>query len=208
MSNGVTIGDDGRSRCWWPGATPELTEYHDEEWGRPRTDDHGLFETLTLESFQTGLAWITILRKRDRFRAQFAYFDFAEVAVFDDNDVERLLDDAEIVRHRGKIRSTIENAARALDLVEEFGSFGAYVWSWEPSDRLQNNVELHAHTPDSVALSEDLKRRGWSYVGPTTVYSFMQAIGLVNDHHPDCDWQSVCEQERTEAVIPQVKETR
>ena len=180
----LTIGDDGRPRCSWGDSTEEYRAYHDTEWGFGVTDDLRLFEKLCLEGFQSGLSWLTILRKRDAFRAAFADFDFAVVASYDDRDVERLLADASIVRHGGKIRSTINNAQRAVELVDEFGSLAAYFWpraSFGPPP-----VTIESTSPDSVALAKELKRRGWTFVGPTTVYAFMQALGLVNDHADGC----------------------
>ena len=179
-------------RCWWCGDDPLYVEYHDTEWGFPVTDDTRLFEKLCLEGFQSGLSWLTILRKRENFRAAFAGFDIPTVAQFTDADVERLLQDAGIVRHQGKIRSTINNANRALEIQEEFGSLSAYVWWFKPDPasrptRMTKDALMTMSTsPESVAMSKDLKKRGWSFVGPTTVYAFMQAMGLVNDHLHDC----------------------
>jgi DNA-3-methyladenine glycosylase I len=170
-------------RCSWPGEDELYVRYHDEEWGRPVTDDRRLFEKICLEGFQSGLSWITILRKRDNFRRAFSGFDPAVVARFGARDVRRLLKDAGIVRHRGKIESTINNARRALELIEEQGSLAAYFWSWEPPAARPRKVST---TPQSVALSKDLKKRGWTFVGPTTCYAFMQAMGLVNDHVEGC----------------------
>jgi DNA-3-methyladenine glycosylase I len=191
----VTIGDDGVPRCWWAATTDDYILYHDEEWGRAVTDDHRLFEKLCLEGFQAGLSWLTILRKRDNFRKAFAGFDPALVAGFDESDVERLLADAGIVRHQGKIRSTINNANRALQLIEERGSLASYIWSWaEPEVPAQ--TEILSVTPLSTAMSKDLKKRGWSFVGPTTVHAFMQAMGLVNDHLAGCHVREECAEER------------
>ncbi len=179
-------------RCWWPGEDELYVQYHDREWGRPVTDDRRLFEKICLEGFQSGLSWITILRKRDNFRKAFKDFDPAVVARFGARDVQRLLNDAGIVRHRGKIESTINNAKRALDLIEEKGSLAAYFWSWEPeaSSRPKKlsraSLKKMSITPQSIALSKDLKARGWTFVGPTTCYAFMQAMGLVNDHTDEC----------------------
>ncbi len=189
---GLVRGEDGRVRCWWCGSDPLYQHYHDLEWGRPVRDDRRLFEKICLEGFQAGLSWLTILRKREAFRAAFAGFDFARVARFGGRDVRRLLADTGIVRHRGKIESTINNARRALILAGEFGSLSAYFWSFRPASadrprRIDRDVLLTmATTPASVALSRDLKRRGWTFVGPTTVYAFMQAMGLVNDHLQGC----------------------
>jgi DNA-3-methyladenine glycosylase I len=195
----LVIGDDGVLRCWW-GAEPEIyRDYHDDEWGRAVTDDNRLFEKICLEGFQAGLSWITILRKRESFRAGFAGFDPAVVAGFGGKDVERLLADAGIVRHQGKIRSTINNAGRALELIEERGSLAAYFWSWaEPETPAP--VELLSTSEVSTAMSKDLKRRGWSFVGPTTVYAFMQAMGLVNDHLEGCHVREECARTRRHAL--------
>jgi DNA-3-methyladenine glycosylase I len=179
-------------RCWWPGSDELYVRYHDVEWGVPVTDDRRLFEKICLEGFQAGLSWLTILRKRENFRAAFADFDFDRVARFGARDVARLLRDEGIVRHRGKIESTINNAKRACDLREECGSLAAYFWQWEPSaasrpERMTREALMTIpSTPESVALSKDLKKRGWTFVGPTTVYAFMQAMGLVNDHVEEC----------------------
>ena len=179
---------DGKSRCWWCGDDPLYVRYHDTEWGRPVRDDHRLYEKLCLEGFQSGLSWLTILRKRDNFRAAFAGFDPAVVAGFGEADVARLLADAGIVRHRGKITSTINNAARALELIDEFGSIAAYLDGFVPSQRPApaSIADIPSKTTESTAMSKDLKRRGWSFVGPTTVYAFMQSMGLVNDHLAGC----------------------
>ncbi len=191
----LVIGEDGVPRCWW-GAEPEIyRQYHDDEWGRSVTDDSRLFEKICLEGFQAGLSWLTILRKRESFRAGFAGFDPATVAAFGEEDVARLLADAGIVRHQGKIRSTINNAGRALEVIEERGSLAAYFWSWaEPES--PPPVEILATTEVSTALSKDLKKRGWSFVGPTTVYAFMQAMGLVNDHLEGCHVREDCARAR------------
>jgi DNA-3-methyladenine glycosylase I len=192
LSDGLTKGEDGVTRCAWGDSAPEYRAYHDTEWGFPVSDDRRLFEKLCLEGFQSGLSWLTILRKRESFRRAFADFDFEQVARFGDRDVERLLGDASIVRHRGKIEATINNARRAVELVEEEGSLAEYVWRFEPDPatrpkRLTWNVVMEmAATAESKALAKDLKRRGWRFVGPTTVYAFMQAMGLVNDHVDGC----------------------
>ena len=191
------------NRCWWCGTDPLYVRYHDEEWGTPVTDDSRLFEKICLEGFQSGLSWLTILRKRENFRAAFADFDFEQVARFGARDVTRLLKDAGIVRHRGKIESTINNAKRALELRAEHGSLAAYFWQWQPDAasrprRLTRAALMKmATTPASVALSKDLKKRGWTFVGPTTVYAFMQAMGLVNDHVEGCDRRPAVEKLRT-----------
>lgn len=189
-SEGLITGPDGRARCWWCGDDEDYRRYHDEEWGREVTDDLRLFEKICLEGFQAGLSWLTILRKRENFRAAFAGFDFHRVARFTENDVARLLHDGGIVRHRGKILSTINNAGRALALLSEFSSLHSYFLQFQPVRRLQPLVWAEALTlttcPEAVALSKDLKKRGWSFLGPTTCYSFMQAMGLVNDHLAGC----------------------
>jgi DNA-3-methyladenine glycosylase I len=184
VSFSLAAGDDGVLRCWWGASTPEYQAYHDTEWGFPVADDRRLFEKLVLEGFQSGLSWLTILRKRENFRKAFAGFDFEQVATFGDKDVERLLQDAGIVRHRGKIEAAINNAQRAVELVETEGSVAAYVWGFEPDH--ERRTPLLNQTPESQALAKDLKRRGWRFVGPTTVYAFMQAMGLVNDHLEGC----------------------
>jgi DNA-3-methyladenine glycosylase I len=196
-NSGLVEGDDGVTRCFW-GDSPEIYRaYHDTEWGFPVHDDNRLFEKLCLEGFQAGLSWLTILRKRENFRAAFAGFDFEKVARFGERDVERLLGDAGIIRHRGKIEATINNARRAVELVEEEGSLASYVWRFEPDPASRPKkltwAALHelAQTPESNALSKDLKRRGWRFVGPTTVYAFMQAMGLVNDHVEGCAIRSL-----------------
>ncbi len=189
---GLSRGVDGIVRCWWAGDDPLVQRYHDVEWGVPVSDDRRLYEKLCLEGFQSGLSWLTILRKRDNFRAAFAGFEIDEVARFTARDVRRLLGDAGIVRHRGKIESTINNAKRARDLRDEFGSLAEYFWRWVPDAstrprRLTRQALMKlSTTPAPIALSKDLKERGWTFVGPTTVYAFMQAMGLVNDHLQGC----------------------
>ena len=195
-------------RCSWPGTDDLYLRYHDEEWGRPVADDRRLFEKICLEGFQSGLSWITILRKRDNFRRAFKDFDPRAVARFTGRDVQRLLRDAGIVRHRGKIESTINNAKRALELIDENGSLAAYFWSWEPLPSSRPRKLTRAQlmkmstTPQSVALSKDLKRRGWTFVGPTTCYAFMQAMGLVNDHIEGCDVRPQIEAARSRFIRP------
>ncbi len=195
----ISTGSDGVARCNWGNGTPDYVAYHDDEWGRPVDDDERLFEKLSLEGFQSGLSWITILRKRPAFREAFAGFDIQQVALFGEDDVVRMLDDASIVRHQGKIRSTINNAQRSLDVIDEFGSLGALVWSFEPGPRPPT---WDATTSESVALAKDLKRRGFSFVGPTTAYAFMQAMGLANDHWEGCVVRNAVEVERKEFVRP------
>ena len=190
--DGLATGADGRTRCWWCASAPEYLAYHDTEWGFPVTDDRRLFEKICLEGFQAGLSWLTILRKREAFRRAFSGFDIARVSRFAPARVERLLADPGIVRHRGKIESAINNARRARELAAEFGSLSAFFWRFEPSPasrpaRLTMAALMGMNTsPESVALSKELKRRGWTFVGPTTVYAFMQAMGLVNDHLEGC----------------------
>ncbi len=189
---GLIRGQDGVVRCFWSGNDSEYQHYHDTEWGHPAADDSVLFEKICLEGFQSGLSWLTILRKRDRFREVFEEFDFIRIARFGPEDVERLMADPGIVRHRGKIESTINNARRAIDLADEFGSLGAFFWQWEPEtsarpERLDYHVLRQlGKTPESTAMSKALKNRGWSFVGPTTAYAFMQAMGMVNDHIEGC----------------------
>ena len=200
--DGLRTGEDGRRRCFWDGGDPLMVVYHDVEWGRPIADDHRLFETLCLEGFQSGLSWRTILRKREHFREAFAGFDVNRVARFTGRHVTRLLKNAGIVRHRGKIESTINNAKRARELREEYGSLAAYFWSFEPTRSSRPaRIDLPtlmtlSKTPESTALSKDLRKRGWSFVGPTTVYAFMQAVGLVNDHIEGCAFRTAVERER------------
>ncbi len=191
---GLFLADDDRvPRCTWCQATPLYRHYHDTEWGFPVDDDRRLFEKLCLEGFQSGLSWLTILNKRENFRKAFANFEATKLARFGEKDVERLLQDAGIVRHRGKIESTINNAQRVLELRKEFGSLAAYVWQYEaqaqagrPAKLTLEAARAQTTSPASVALSKDLRKRGWSFVGPTTVYAFMQAMGLVNDHIEGC----------------------
>jgi DNA-3-methyladenine glycosylase I len=184
-AEGLVRGEDGVVRCAWGASAPEYRRYHDEEWGRPVTDDRRLFEKLCLEGFQSGLSWLTILRKREAFRSAFAGFDYERVARYDERDVERLLADAAIVRHRGKIEATINNARRAVELVEAEGSIAAFVWRYEADPA--GHPSLVSESEESRALAKELKRRGWRFVGPTTVYAFMQAMGLVNDHIDGCE---------------------
>jgi DNA-3-methyladenine glycosylase I len=187
--DGVAVGDDGVARCAWGDSAPEYRSYHDTEWGFPVADDVRLFEKLSLEGFQAGLSWLTILRKRPAFRRAFAGFEFERIARFGERDVARLLADAGIVRHRGKIDAVINNARRAVELVQAEGSLAAYVWRFEPeagAARPDSGLAPPAQTGESKALAKDLKGRGWRFVGPTTAYAFMQAMGLVNDHRSGC----------------------
>ena len=203
---GIAVGEDGIARCWWADSAPEYRAYHDTEWGFPVADDVRLFEKLSLEGFQAGLSWLTILRKREAFRAAFAGFDFDQVAEFGDADIARLLDDARIVRHRGKIEAVINNAQRAVELVAAEGPLAHYIWSFEPAQRSggldRAALAEIAHTADSAALAKDLKRRGWRFVGPTTVYAFMQAMGLVNDHLDGCHAQGPAGEARRSFTRP------
>jgi DNA-3-methyladenine glycosylase I len=208
---GLRRHEDGKARCFWCGELPDYIAYHDAEWGRPVTDDRRLFEKLTLEGFQSGLSWLTILRKRENFRKAFKDFEIEKVARFTPKAVDRLLLDAGIVRHRGKIESTINNARRAAELIDEFGSLAAYAWRFEaPAASRPTRLDLATlkaatTSPESVALSKDLKRRGWSFVGPTTMYAFMQAMGMVNDHLDGCHVRPVVEQARAALVRPAAK---
>ena len=202
LAEGLVRGEDGVVRCFWGASHPDYVRYHDEEWGFPVADDRRLFEKLCLEGFQSGLSWLTILKKRESFRAAFRGFDFEAVARFGARDVARLLKDEGIVRHRGKIESTVNNARRARELVRERGSLAAFVWSFEPppADRPRRLswavLKTMATTPCSVALSKELKKRGWTFVGPTTAYAFMQAMGLVNDHVEGCSARERAERAR------------
>ncbi|RTL32015.1 MAG: DNA-3-methyladenine glycosylase I [Burkholderiales bacterium] len=186
MTASTVPGPDGQARCRWCAAAPEFFAYHDKEWGFPVSDDQRLFEKLCLESFQSGLSWRTILAKRENFRAAFHGFDFNEVARFKPRDVERLLQDPGIVRHRGKIEATINNAQRAQEMVQRDGSLAAYIWRFEPEAAQLAAPQSASSTAVSVTLSKELKKLGWQFVGPTTVYAFMQAMGLINDHAEDC----------------------
>ncbi|MBW3097111.1 DNA-3-methyladenine glycosylase I [Pseudohoeflea coraliihabitans] len=213
QTEGIIIGEDDTPRCAWPGALPDYIAYHDSEWGRPVGDDARLFEKICLEGFQAGLSWLTILRKRENFRAAFAGFDFRQVASFGEADIARLLADKGIVRHRGKIVSTINNAARAKELAAEHGSLAAYFWSFEPPVRERPDIvdyqtlTANPTTAASTRLSKDLKRRGWTFVGPTTVYAFMQAMGLVNDHIQGCAHRDLVEAERQAFARPAAART-
>jgi DNA-3-methyladenine glycosylase I len=182
----TTKGPDGKPRCRWCSAAPEFLHYHDTEWGFPVGDDRRLFEKLSLEGFQSGLSWRTILAKRENFRAAFHDFDFERIARFTQRDVSRLLKDEGIVRHRGKIEATINNARHAAALAEQEGSLAAYIWRHEPERKVLAKPQSTSTSAESLTLSKDLKKRGWKFVGPTTMYAFMQAIGLVNDHVEDC----------------------
>ncbi|WP_105101726.1 DNA-3-methyladenine glycosylase I [Microbulbifer pacificus] len=195
MTNTVD-GPDGKPRCGWCAAAPEFFDYHDREWGFPVDDDRRLFEKLCLESFQSGLSWRTILAKRENFRKAFKNFDFNKVARFTEQDVERLLQDEGIVRHRGKIEAVINNAQRAKEMVKQEGSIAAYIWRYEPGPADQLKPQSASTSEISKALSKDLKKRGWKFVGPTTVYAFMQAMGLINDHVEQCKSRTEVERAR------------
>jgi DNA-3-methyladenine glycosylase I len=195
----VARGTDGLARCGWCTSDPDYIAYHDDEWGRPVVDDHRLYEKVCLEGFQSGLSWLTILRKRDGFRRAFEDFDPSVVARFTKKDVERLLTDAAIVRHRGKIEATIANARATLDVQDELGSLASLVWSFEPAGRRpvpRRLGDIPSVTPESTALSKALKRHGFRFVGPTTAYAAMQSLGLVNDHLSRCHVRRTCEDER------------
>ena len=205
---GLFVDDQQVTRCVWCRATPHYQHYHDHEWGYPVASDTRLFEKICLEGFQAGLSWLTILNKREGFRAAFAGFDMDKVATFDDADVKRLVLDAGIVRHRGKIVSTINNAQKAMALRQEFGSLAAYFWRFEPeattrpSQITRQTLSGVTTSAESIALSKDLRKRGWSFVGPTTMYAFMQAMGLVNDHLEGCDARERALQARQAFVVP------
>lgn len=189
--------EDGFSRCGWCQATENYIHYHDNDWGRPSHDAEVIFEKLCLESFQSGLSWLTILNKRDNFRRAFSGFDYKKVAGFSADDVDRLLTDSGIVRHRGKIEATINNAQCVEEIIKREGSLIEYLWQFAPSDTMKKD-RLPSATEESVQMSKALKRRGWKFFGPTTAYAFMQAIGMVNDHHPDCHYYEKTEQARRE----------
>jgi DNA-3-methyladenine glycosylase I len=214
LSEGLARGEDGIVRCFWAGSDPLYLSYHDREWGFPVTDDRRLFEKICLEGFQSGLSWLTILRKRDGFRKAFKDFDFHAVSRFRSRDVERLLKDAGIVRHRGKIESTVNNAGQARVLEKDVGSLAAFFWSFEPDAAARPRrmswrvLKAMAKTPESTAMSKELKRRGWTYVGPTTAYAFMQAMGLVNDHLEGCASRGKAERARARFRRPRPKKGR
>lgn len=204
----VVIGEDEISRCWWGASTPDYCIYHDEEWGTPVSNDRQLFEKICLEGFQSGLSWLTVLRKRDNFRKAFKNFDFEKVARFNSRSVDRLLKNSSIIRHKGKIEATINNARKACQLTQDWGSLAAYFWSFEPSkaDRPSkfSRKELSKWTESEASrlLSKDLRRRGWKFVGPTTSYAFMQSMGIVNDHVEGCDQREVCIELRKKFKAP------
>ncbi|EFO34552.1 DNA-3-methyladenine glycosylase [Roseibium sp. TrichSKD4] len=205
---GLYADDKGVHTCWWHQGLEDYRIYHDTEWGWPVADDTRLFEKICLEGFQSGLSWLTILRKREGFRKAFSGFDIDKVAAYGEAEVEACLLDAGIVRHRKKIESTIKNAKRAIELRDEFSSLAAYFWRWEPKPEDRPKVldfaaaKTLGSTPESTALSKDLKKRGWSFVGPTTVYAFMQAMGMVNDHLEGCSCRDKIEKARAEFKRP------
>lgn len=201
----VITGDDGLRRCWWCGNDPLYLQYHDQEWGQPIADDRQLFEKVCLEGFQAGLSWITILRKREAFRKAFSNFEFRKVATYTPGKVNRLLANAEIVRHRGKIESTINNAKRAMDIVDRQGSLAEFFWQFEPNRAraLRSRGDIQATTQESTALSKEMKRLGWTFVGPTTCHAFMQAMGMVNDHLRNCHIWSAVDQARRDFKRPE-----
>lgn len=204
MNDDLTLGDDGHARCSWGCSTPDYVDYHDNEWGRPIVDERTLFEKMCLEGFQSGLSWLTILRKRESFREVFRNFEPAAVAQFDEGDVLRLLDDARIIRHRGKIEATINNAKILLDLHESGNTLAGLIWSFAPaSEQVPLSLsQIAAKTDESIALAKDLKKRGFKFVGPTTAYAAMQAMGVVGDHLEDCFVREECERERTKLSRP------
>ena len=200
----LITGEDGKIRCFWAGPQEDYLIYHDEEWGYPVKNDTRLFEKICLEGFQSGLSWYTILSKRENFREAFHDFDIKKVAAMTEADIEKQVQNAGIIRHRGKIKSTINNANRALELIEEKGSLAKYFWSYEPKNRapMKSRADVPATTDVSTTISKDLKKRGWSFVGPTTAYAFMQAMGLVNDHIVGCYCYERVEKARAEFVRP------
>lgn len=200
--SGTVPGPDGLPRCGWCAAAPEFFHYHDNEWGFPVDNDQRLFEKICLESFQSGLSWRTILAKRENFRQAFDQFDFNIIANYDDGDIQRLLEDAGIVRHRGKIEAVINNAKRTQELVKEEGSLAAYVWGFEPAGNDTVTTQTVSTSATSEALSEDLRKHGWKFVGPTTVYAFMQAMGLINDHAKQCSIRATVEADRKQFKRP------
>lgn len=202
--NQVIKSKDGKQRCSWVSVTDEYISYHDNEWGYPVADDQRLFEKICLEGFQSGLSWRTILAKRENFRRAFKQFDFNQVAKFTKKEVERLLQNDGIVRHRGKIEATINNAKCAQEMVKQEGSLAAFFWQYEP-DNVAGEPQTISQSPESVALSKALKKRGWKFVGPTTVYAFMQAMGLVNDHAADCEFRAKAIKARKQFKKPTAK---
>ena len=198
----TVAGPDGKPRCGWCGIADEFFDYHDREWGFPVADDTRLFEKLCLEGFQSGLSWRTILNKRENFRNAFKQFDIKKVAKFDDKVVNKLLQDPGIVRHRGKIEAVINNAQRALELQQEQGSLAHYFWQFEPDASTLAEPQTISSSDVSKQISKDLKKRGWKFVGPTTVYSFMQAMGMVNDHVAECSIRGAVDKARAKFKRP------
>jgi len=198
----VIENSDGKPRCRWCGSAPEFLDYHDTEWGFPVNDDYRLFEKLTLESFQSGLSWRTILAKRENFRSVFHHFDFNKIARFVERDINRLLKDEGIVRHRGKIEAAINNARRAIEMVKQEGSLAAFIWRYQPKADKNIKPQTASTSNESIALSKELKKRGWKFLGPTTVYAFMQAMGLFNDHVEACVIKSKVDKARKNFIVP------
>ena len=198
----VVLGPDGQPRCKWCSGSDLFWDYHDKEWGFPVKEDQRLFEKLCLESFQSGLSWLTILKKRDSFRTAFENFDFHKVALFTEEDVRRLLENSDIIRHRGKIEAVINNAQKAIDLVAFEGSLAHYFWKHEPKERSDIEPMSISFSDVSTRISKDLKKKGWKFVGPTTIYSFMQAMGLINDHAHDCVLRSKIDMARSDFIRP------
>lgn len=194
-----------KTRCKWANSDPLYIQYHDEEWGYPVSDDFRLFEKLCLEGFQSGLSWLTILKKRDGFRKAFHDFDFNHIAKFDENDIARLLDNSDIIRHRGKIEATINNSRKAIEIVAEFGTFAAYIWSFEPKTIEFEPPQSVSTSATSIRLSKDLKKRGFKFVGPTTIFAFMQAMGMINDHALDCYCRAKSDELRAKFKRPNAK---
>lgn len=198
----IVTGADGLPRCAWSASAPEFDAYHDDEWGYPVGDDKRLFEKICLESFQSGLSWRTILAKRENFRTAFCGFDWNQVAEFGEEDVQRLLQDSGIIRHRGKIEACINNARRAQEMVAEYGSLAAFFWRFEPDPAGLPEPQTQTTSPESIALSKELKKRGWKFVGPTTAFAFMQAMGLINDHAIGCCCREKAAERRQHFVVP------
>lgn len=205
MLNKTIKGPDGKPRCQWCEAAPEFFDYHDKEWGFPVDDDYRLFEKLCLESFQSGLSWRTILNKRENFRSAFHHFNFDKVAKFTQRDITRLLKDEGIVRHRGKIEAAINNAKKAQELIKQEGSLAAFFWSYEPIHKKLADPQTVSTSEESFALSKELKKRGWKFLGPTTIYAFMQAMGLINDHAKGCVTKAKVAQARKKFKRPVFK---
>ena len=205
MATKTIKGPDGKPRCQWCEAAPEFFDYHDKEWGFPVDDDHRLFEKLCLESFQSGLSWRTILNKRENFRKAFHQFNFDKVAKFTQYDVTRLLKNEGIVRHRGKIEATINNAKKAQELIKQEGSLAAFFWHYEPNNKNLAAPQTISTSKESIALSKELKKRGWKFLGPTTIFAFMQAMGLINDHVKGCTIKPKVDQARKKFKRPVIK---